>query len=377
MLVRHRLVVLDTAHLAGLVADVVSDNEERRRVALRFVPDLIEKGWLLLLCWHHVEELLHHDDEDLVDARLRYLWSLPLLAWIRPADPGTGPGSIVDLLRSEVAAMLRSPGAGVLEVRDSAREDVIVVGPGPAAIPESFRDWRHLRPALAARQHGGRRVAAISPWRATDFGKSPIGTWFDRPARSLDEAARVLGTLRGQLAREIRARGDKRIADADAMANEFMQAVVRNGLAAVNSGVASPAVQLLLNAGLEPADIDPSLTFDETMDLLIFQKGLRVAADGLRVPWAEVKRSVTRAQLPVTVIEEAMRHHAQDQPERKGSGPSDTHLLCLAPYADVTFVDKRTMENVRRIRRKGSVVDQLMGEVARAANHGGVSKVLV
>ena len=44
------------------------------------------------------------------------------------------------------------------------------------------------------------------------------------------------------------------------------------------------------------------------------------------------------------MIEECMRAHAQDQPERKGSDLNDTHLLCLAPYADVTYVDKRTLE---------------------------------
>jgi hypothetical protein len=38
----------------------------------------LERGWLPLLCWHHIEELLQHRDEHVVAARLSYLWS-PLL----------------------------------------------------------------------------------------------------------------------------------------------------------------------------------------------------------------------------------------------------------------------------------------------------------
>jgi len=67
---RVRLFVPDTAHLAGLVADIMSDSRERRRGAQRFLPDLLERGWLPLLCWHHIEELLQHRDEHVVDARL-------------------------------------------------------------------------------------------------------------------------------------------------------------------------------------------------------------------------------------------------------------------------------------------------------------------
>lgn len=50
-----RLVVLDTAHLAGLISDAISDSRERRRSAQRFIADLLERRWLPLLSWHHLE----------------------------------------------------------------------------------------------------------------------------------------------------------------------------------------------------------------------------------------------------------------------------------------------------------------------------------
>lgn len=375
-LVPSRLVVLDTAHLAGLVHDINSGNSARVLAAQRFIPDLLEKGWLPLLSWHHIEELLQHRDDQLVDARLQYLRNQPLLAWIRPLNPETGPGSVLDILRAEACAALQLPGADVIRVRDIAKRDLIEVGAGFDAIPEGFRNWRLLREALAENQQNNRRVAAIARWRATDIDNKSIAELLGQSARTSDEAVRVLGYLRNNLENEIKTRGDKRIADATAMANGFISQVVRDGLTAIKKSEDDPLIQILKNEGLQPNEIDSSATFGEVMALLKFRSRLRIVMDGLNMPWATLSRRVTQTQLPVIVIEEAMQRHAQDQKERKGSELNDTHLLCLAPYADMTYVDKRTLESLRRARSKIPAIDNLVGEVARATDHAGIAAAL-
>ncbi len=371
-----RLVVLDSAHLAGLVSDLSSASRERRHAANRFIPELIAHSWLPLLCWHHVEELLQHGDEQVVDARLRYLWSWPLLAWVRSADPAAGPGSIVDILGHEAAAALAAPEADVVRVRDLARSALIQVGTGLQAIPEAFSDWRMLRTALMEQQENARRITAISRWRASNIDDTRIGEWIGQPTREHSEAARTLHHLRGSLEDEISKRGDRRIVNAAGMADAFMADVVHDGLAVTAGKQPSPAIQLLINAGLAPEDIDPNATFRETMNLLTFHKRLHTVAEACGLPWPELKSKVKPNQLPVTVIEEGMRIYTHDQPERKGSELNDTHLLCLAPYADVTYVDRRTLESVRRVRSKVPVFEVLVGRVAKASNYGAIAKEL-
>lgn len=371
-----RLVVLDTAHLAGLISDAISNSRERRRSAQRFIADLLERRWLPLLSWHHLEELLQHRDEALVDARVRYLRELPRAAWVRPFDDQAGPGSILEVFRAEVAAAAALPGARTAQVRDLARQHVIVTGAGADAIPENFRDWRLLRPALAGQQANARRVAAISRWRAHDIDDKPIGTWFGQPARAPEDVALRLGRMREALAAEISARGDKRIPDPRAMATEFVQQVADDGFAVTGGSRHAPAVQLLVNAGLDPEDIDPSTTFRQTMDLLMFHRRLRLVAESFELPWAELKRRALRGNLPSVRLEDAMRLYAQDQPERKGSELNDTHLLCLSPYADLTFVDKRTLESLRRARTKCPDLDQLLGKVVRASTYSSLASML-
>ena len=374
---RPRLIVLDTSHLAGLAADWGAANSTRQHAARTFVPDLVERGWLPLLCWHQVEEMLQHKDGDLVDQRLRYLRSWPLVSWIRPSDPASGPGSVLDVFKAEVQAAYANPDASVLQVRDLARERLFSVGAGCDAIPDDFKDWRVLRAPLSEQQDNSRRIAAISRWRATNIDSTRISDMFGKPFRKPEETDRVLLNLRNQLANEIATRGDKRITDSGAMADAFFEGIARDGYAIAAGGHLPPVIQILLAAGMEIDDIDLSATFGQTMDLLISRKRLGMVAEACGLPWQVLKRTVTRDRLPVTVIEECMRAYAHDQPERKGSDLNDTHLLCLAPYADLTYVDKRTLESVRRARRKVVIFDHLIGQVRKAGSHSEISAELM
>lgn len=61
-------------------------------------------------------------------------------------------------------------------------------------------------------------------------------------------------------------------------------------------------------------------------------------------------------------------------PEREGSELADSYLACLAAYADVTFVDKRTHENFRRARHKCAEFGVLTRRVEKAADYKEVAR---
>jgi len=369
---RPRLAIFDTSHLAGLAADWASAISDRRRTAQMFVPRLAEHGWLPLLCWHQVEELLQHQNDELVDTRLRYLRSWPLTAWIRSSDPNAGPGSILDVLKAEVAAANDHPEATAFQVRDLARNDLLSFGPATEALPNLLWNWRPLRAALTARQEKTRKVAAISRWRSTNIDNTRISDWIDKPVRESGDVTRALQTLRSNLVNEIATRGDKRIADPIRVADEFISEVARDGQAITGRTDLPPAIQILVNAGLQPGEIDPSSTLAEAMELLAFHKRLDIVAKTGGPPLRELKRTVARRHIPVVIIEEGMRKHAHDQPERKGSDLNDVHLLCIAPYADITFVDKRTLEGVRRAKARDAIFSDLVGQVSKASRYSDI-----
>jgi len=372
-----RYVVLDTSHIAGLVSDLVSGDRQRHRAAQSFVPRLVELGWLPLLSWSHLEELIQHENDELVDARLRYLWSWPSLAWIRPLDPAGGPGSVVDLLAAEARAAYTHPSSEVLEVRDLARDGLMSVGAGTNAIPDGFQDWRLLRDDLARKQANARRIAAISPWRGSEMhNKRRMGDLMRSAPRKPAEALRMFDHLSGSLAKEIETRGDKRIADPKAMSEAFFSDLFKTGQAAATDGGVPTPIQLLQAEGVDIEDIKADETFEQVMDRHVFRKRLRIAAESRGLPYEQLKKVVTQERLPVAVIQGAMRAFGHDQPERKGSDLNDVYLLSLAPYADLTFVDKRTLESVRRACQKVPLLVRLLGDVRKASGHNEISSVI-
>ena len=369
MVIRPRLVLLDTSHINAIVKDLISSDVARQSTARAFIPTLLSRGWLPVLCLHQLFEVLQYHDDSQVDARVRFLQSLPAAAWVTSATAPGEMGSVVDVLRAEISAAHGTPGAEVSEIRDLAREKILAFGTGIEAVPANFRRWRDLRPALAEHEQRARAITAIAPWRGAEIDDTLMSQWIGQPLRSSDESSSALLEMEARLTKEIEARGDRRISDPAAVAKAFFEDIARRGDDVVAQQPSSPAVQFLLCEGLEEGDIDPNATLGQVFDLIQFRKRLSVAAEEMGLSWPEVKARVHRERLPTTLITGMIRRYGQDQPERKGSDLNDTSLLCLAPYADVTYVDKRTLENVRRAKAKNAQFGQLVGTVRKAGQY--------
>lgn len=371
-LVKPRLVVLDTAHFSGLVNDAISAHRDRRKGAQRFLHLLAERGWIPLLCFHHLEELMQHKDDKLVDARLAFQRALPMAAWVRGDHQFDLPGSIIELHAAEVANAVDLPNSILQEVRDRARESVIAFGTGAEAMPDMAGEWRILRQVLQVRQAQSQKVAALSRWRPADIDDTPMRDWLAGELVPRGVANKQIESQLDKLTHEVAVRGDKRITSPAALSSEFMWEVVRDFDAIELEEGVSPALQFLLASGLEMEDIDPDETFGSLMHRLTFYKQLRIVGEKAGLSWPLVKARATLKRLPVALIQDAMRRFSQDQPERKGSMLTDVHLLCLAAYAELTFVDKRTLNDLRQAGRKVPELNELLGRVARAAHYSQV-----
>jgi hypothetical protein len=61
-----------------------------------------------------------------------------------------------------------------------------------------------------------------------------------------------------------------------------------------------------------------------------------------------------------------------DTSEWDGSELADRYMACLAAYADITYVDKRTHEGSRQARQKSKVFASLVRRIEKA---GGYSEI--
>lgn len=368
-ILRPRTVALDTSQWNGITQDMMSSDREKRRQAGHFIVGLIAGGWIPVFAFHHLAELMQHADDDLVDKRLMLLRELPHAAWIRNSSGAGIPGDIRTIQGVEVEQAYLHPNAGCLEVRDFARTALVRFGSGQEAIPQSLTDWRVLREALNDMQEHARKVTAISRWRATPDEHTRLRDLVKFNWRQPAEVAAVLARQQELLAQEITERGDERIPDPQALATEFMREVLSSAAAVQPNSGEPPVVRLLLMSGLERSDIDLDETLGAHTRKIVYLKQLQMLSEEFGLPWRTVKSTVTSDRLPSAIIQDAIRQHSQEPSRRKGSDLNDMHLLCLASYADVTYVDKRTMENVRRAGSKVPALIKQIGAVLKARHY--------
>jgi hypothetical protein len=350
-IIRPRFIALDSSQLGDLARDSQADDRSRCEAASDFLASFAASGCVLLLCWHHFEELLRHRDRDVVGKRISFFRSLDFIAWIKSAQDDSSPGGIVDILVFETDQAFKDAKADPAAIRDRVMPNLIRCGKGREVIAPFAANLDRLQPLFWRREQHEREIIAIARSSIIDFGNTKVMDWWKRGWRSLDDAHRQLSAMAQLLGEDIRQRGDERIPEPATVASEFFAGVrERAETGQIEGDHLSEAA--LLPEHVERSEIGPDTTINEMADLSAFRRRLWLANEYLGAPWPELKRRVSGKRLPSTLIQSILRDYVQDPPRRKGSELTDRHLACLAPYADRTYVDKRTHEAVVRARRK-------------------------
>jgi hypothetical protein len=120
-LIRPKFVALDSSHLGAVAADKAAHDRTRLLRAEAFERAFYETGSVLLLCWHHLQELFSHHNEDVAAQRVAYLQSLPMVAAVASFQKEDIIGMVGDLQSFEVAIAFDNPAADVLTIRDAAK----------------------------------------------------------------------------------------------------------------------------------------------------------------------------------------------------------------------------------------------------------------
>jgi hypothetical protein len=129
-----RYVALDSSHLGAVAADVAAKDQSCRRRAEVFAHALEASGGILLLCWHHLQELFSHRNEDVVAQRVAYLQSLPMVAAVASFRQDDTIGTVLDLQCFEIATAFKNPDADAVLVRDEAANRVFRLASGAELI---------------------------------------------------------------------------------------------------------------------------------------------------------------------------------------------------------------------------------------------------
>jgi hypothetical protein len=362
-----RFVALDTSHLGAVARDLFSKDKARRQRVSDFQHGFDKSGCVLVLCWHHVQELLSHQDEGIRGQRMEFLKSLPIAAGISSFNGEPYVGTIADIQRFEVAIAFRQPEASVIEIRDEAAKVMFQIGRGADLVRSILEVQPLLQPLFAKQEIRSREIVAITRSNFAGISHVRVLDLVNQPARSPAEIELHLKQFHENLSRDIIQRGDRRIENPEFVSAAFMEEVRQAGMAAIRSG--NPGEQILKMYDIDVSEIGPETTVGDVGAIGAFRRKLSLLNESLNLPWAELKKRVTEDRIPSGVIESFVAKYHPDTREWDGSELADRYLASLSAYAYLTYVDKRTHEAFRQARQRSESFAGLVGRVEKAADY--------
>ncbi|WP_247776884.1 hypothetical protein [Bradyrhizobium sp. CW1] len=144
-LIKSKLVALDSSHLVNVIRDTFSKESAAREKAAAFERAFESSGSVLLLSWHHLRELLSHENKAVIEQRFEYLASKPLVASIKSLTEESLAGSVIDMQALEVAAAFKNPGLALSGVRDCAAEGMFKLMSGRDTVLPFRESWSPVR----------------------------------------------------------------------------------------------------------------------------------------------------------------------------------------------------------------------------------------
>jgi hypothetical protein len=376
-----RLVAIDTSSLADLARDKYSTSATSQESVREFERAVDQGNWCPLISYNHLEELLAHGNDLVVENSIKFLEDLPKVAWINEALRNDNSiGYVADILAIELSALLSLKTVGLScdrsAVTKQAKNQLIHHGTGKELVSGWKHAWKSLRPEILELKKKKHNTVAIDH---IDLGDDPtikvmdiLRCKFASPSEARDGQRRTFALLESQL----EARGD-----IDVNNNKTKQAIEfvvgsRENYAALDQNDYPEKLRIMYVNEITMEDITEDTTDREAKELVEFRKKLRIASKKVKAPWSFSKAFASPDLLPCWIIQNAVRKFGQEIPRHSGSEINDRYLLCLSPYAEITYVDKRTLENVKRATQQDPPFKSVINEVRKAAHYNEITERL-
>jgi hypothetical protein len=364
-----QIIAPDTSHWAQWIDSALDTSSVKHQEALKFHDQLMSVGRIPLLTWHHLEELLAIEDGVWARRRVAFIQNLPFLAYIKFPNEEPFPGTIIDVLSAEVAAVLGGA-TNLLDVRNAARGLLIQTGSGAEVLGSEAVEWDVLREDVLKHRQHLKQVAAVRIMSLFDDRRTVAEIAKESLRTSEEQTARYF-SLRQEVLDHILNRGDKDIADPRSMAEDFVNSAKELSIPDVTD-VRSLLEFGLMVQGVDREEISDDAVLADLKVLAVFRSRLRIIANNIGEQFDTIKH-VNMRILPSWQIQSLLGQFGQDRQRRPGSDIVDEALSALAPYVDELFVDRRTAEDFRRVILKKDAIVSSLGRIRKSPNFEGLA----
>jgi hypothetical protein len=153
---------LDSSHLGAVAADAAASDHARQKRARMFEKAIVDSGSVIVLSYHHIEELLSHQRDEVIAQRISHLQSLPMVAAVVSFRRDGVIGAITDIQSFEISAAFANPQAELLAVRDEVAKSIFRLCSGADLLRPLLPHLTELRQHFADRKQRNGEIVGIS-----------------------------------------------------------------------------------------------------------------------------------------------------------------------------------------------------------------------
>lgn len=360
-----KLVCLDTATWGNLARDFNKD-----RIALRAIELLQDDHLVPFVTWHHLAELVHHGNREVVAARINLLRSLKFVAFPRQPEEIAHVGSAIDLRDAEFSVLLESPQATHSEIIHRVRPLVTNGFARGKDLCENNEEWwllyRQHFSQDAQRTHA--EIAALTHFPTMDEGKVVSDKLGKYTMRSGEEAARYFADLAEQL--EFRLRNDvkKLLPNPEELAFGLMRESYEDGIG--DYGDEKDGIDWLLKRfDVDRERLPRKPTVGDMGDEAVFVKQLSVHERRLQLPSGTLKQAVRKEMLPSWSVWHELDRAIRRFPKAETGNVNDKMMAIFGLYVDHIQVDKRIRHCVTQLAPKSELFALIKSRLIAAGDY--------
>jgi len=370
-LARPQFVVLDSATLGNVSRDYWAAETSSRDKARAFLARLQDLGVFVTFTYTHIIELFAHGNEQVVRERLKFLRTLPLIAWVRPYDDSWFPGGIVDLLCRELHAVVHGGARSWDEVVDTVRPGLWQTGVGSEMFVDNDQFWSTIKSVCDHHHERQKYVASVARTDPGHMMNIKLGDACRLPIRPKEDRQAYLHSFAGEMRQELESHGDKRFVWAREAAIAFAMQMHQD-IEKIEESGGEPRQRILEFYGIPAECVSAELTIGEVGELGVYSERLKILSRALRPPANVTMRDVPPETLPSYVLEQRLRSIQRTAQRASGSDLGDSDMAPLVFYASGVQVDRRTDEFLNQVLRNEPELVPLIGRLFRCSDYSQV-----